>query len=609
MRYLSELEITTLKQQLCRCENWQNISVAENFSCENIHNVTFSGKVILGGNVKISNSEIANYTIKNGATIKNVNSLSVYGKSTFGNGTELSVLNEAGGREVKIFDKLSVHTAYILAMYRHRPQLIEQLNFLIDNYVSEQSSEIGTVGKNAQITNCRIIENVNIGDFAKVENVAELKNGTICEQVFVGTGVIARNFIIGKGSKVYDYALLEKCFLGESCEIGKQYSAIDSLIFCNSQLFHGEATAIFAGPYTISHHKSTLLIGCMFSFYNAGSGTNQSNHMYKLGPVHQGVLERGVKTGSDSYLMLAVKAGAFSLILGHHEQHFDTSDLPFSYILPENDKTALIPAVNFQTVGTQRDSQKWKKRDGRKDENLDFITFDLLNPYIIQKVKNGIAVLTKMSEKESTFHNYKNVRIKDVFVKKGIQIYRSAIICYLGEKLLGKLQTVGFDKEKLKPNTTIGNADWVDLSGLIAPKDLLDENLQYLENRQFASVEAVNALFSNIYDDYSHYEWNFVYHLFEETIGKTFEEIGKEDITEFLEEYKQSFLNFTNTILSDAEKEFNSASMVSFGADGDDKTKKADFENVRGSYENNSFVKEIIEKREKLLKNLDSIKF
>ena len=53
----------------------------------------------------------------------------------------------------------------------------------------------------------------------------------------------------------------------------------------------------------MTHHKSTLLIAGLFSFMNAGSGSNQSNHMYKLGPIHQGILERGAKTSSDSYIL------------------------------------------------------------------------------------------------------------------------------------------------------------------------------------------------------------------------------------------------------------------------------------------------------------------
>lgn len=80
-------------------------------------------------------------------------------------------------------------------------------------------------------------------------------------------------------------------------------------------------------------HKSSLLIAGMFSFLNAGSGSNQSNHLYKLGPIHQGIVERGSKTTSDSYILWPAKIGAFSLIMGRHVNHPDTSDLPFSYLI------------------------------------------------------------------------------------------------------------------------------------------------------------------------------------------------------------------------------------------------------------------------------------
>ena len=608
MRNLTDTEITVLQQQNCRCENWQNIFVAENFSTEYIHDVYFSGKIILETDVRICRSAIANYHIKKGAYIHNVNELAVKGKTAFGNGTEVCVLNEAGGREVKIFDKLSAHTAYMSAMYRYRPLLIEKLNHLIDKYVAEQTAEMGEVGENASITNCGIINNVKIGTGAQLENVSELRNGTICEQAFVGTGVIARHFIIGKGSKVYDYALLDKCFVGEACEVGKQYSATDTLIFCNSQLLHGEAAAVFAGPYTTSHHKSTLLIGCMFSFYNAGSGTNQSNHMYKLGPVHQGVLERGVKTGSDSYLMLEARAGAYSLILGHHEQHFDTSDLPFSYILQDTGRSVLIPAINFQTVGTWRDAQKWPKRDGRKsNENLDQIIFDLLNPWIIQKVRRGIEVLEKIQQKEAEFHVFKNIRIKNVFVSKGVRIYESIVIYYLGKKLMEKLLSVGFDKKMLKPTTTIGQHNWIDVSGFVMPQDLLDENLLNIENQKFNSIEAINAFFSNCWEDYSHYEWNFVYHLLENVIGKSFDEMQKNDMVSFIELYSKTLADTTDAIIADAEKEFNTASMVSFGADGCEDDRRLDFESVRGTCASNSFILEIIQNKETELEKINKV--
>jgi hypothetical protein len=129
------------------------------------------------------------------------------------------------------------------------------------------------------------------------------------------------------------------------------------LFFSNCQGENGEACALFAGPYTVTHHKSTLLIAGMFSFMNAGSGSNQSNHMYKLGPIHQGIVERGAKTTSDSYVLWPAKVGPYSLILGRHYKHSDTSNLPSSYLIENDNTTYIAPGVNLRSVGTIRDAK------------------------------------------------------------------------------------------------------------------------------------------------------------------------------------------------------------------------------------------------------------
>jgi hypothetical protein len=110
-------------------------------------------------------------------------------------------------------------------------------------------------------------------------------------------------FIVCSDSVVTESTIVDKCFVGQGCYLGKHYSAENSLFFANCGGYHGEACSIFAGPFTVTHHKSTLLIAGIYSFMNAGSGSNQSNHMYKLGPIHQGIMERGSKTTSDSYLL------------------------------------------------------------------------------------------------------------------------------------------------------------------------------------------------------------------------------------------------------------------------------------------------------------------
>ena len=71
---------------------------------------------------------------------------------------------------------------------------------------------------------------------------------------------LAEDFILSSGAQVADAAKLIRCFVGQACHLGHNYSASDSLFFSNCQGENGEACAIFAGPFTVTHHKSTLLI-------------------------------------------------------------------------------------------------------------------------------------------------------------------------------------------------------------------------------------------------------------------------------------------------------------------------------------------------------------
>ena len=332
-RLLTTEEIQMLESQSCAAEDWTRVVVAEGFSAGYVRNVRFSGdvrlgvfrkdfampggmrkhsgiynatlhNVVVGDDCCIENVKnyIANYEIGHDSFIENVDIILTDGVSTFGNGVEVAVLNETGGREVMIFDRLTAQTAYVMALYRHMPEMVAALRSVIGRYVENVASAVGRIGAHVTIVDAGYIKNVKVGDYAKIEGASRLKNGTINSNVHapvhVGVNVIGDDFIISSGSNVEDGVTFSRCFVGQACRLGHNYSATDSLFFGNCQGENGEACAIFAGPFTVTHHKSTLLIAGMFSFMNAGSGSNQSNHMYKLGPIHQGIMERGAKTAS-----------------------------------------------------------------------------------------------------------------------------------------------------------------------------------------------------------------------------------------------------------------------------------------------------------------------
>ena len=466
-RKLTAQEIAQLEEQGCKATDWKEIKVADAFDARFVRHSNFSGHNKLGvfrreielpGGIKVHSgiynamlhncevgddahlynihNYIANYHIGANSCIENVNAILVDGKSTFGNGVRVPVMNEGGGREIPIFNELSASLAYILTLYRHRPKMIAELERQIDAYAEAQASDHGYIGDHVRILNCGSIKNVKIGDYAELIGVSRLKNGTInsneAAPVRLGSGVKCTDFIIASGVEIGDSTLVDKCFVGQGCIFDKHYSAGESLFFSNCQGMHGEACAIFAGPYTVTHHKSTLLIAGMFSFLNAGSGSNQSNHMYKLGPIHQGVAERGAKTTSDSYLLWPSKIGAFSLVMGRHTHHADTSELPFSYLIENNSESYLVPGANLRTVGTIRDAQKWPKRDNRKDpKKLDQINFNLLSPYTVQKMWRGREILNELqalSGENTEVYGYKNCKIRNSSLRHGRELFRNSSV-------------------------------------------------------------------------------------------------------------------------------------------------------------------------------------
>lgn len=633
-RNLTADEISILKTQFCRADDWRQVWVPEFFDLDYVHHVRFSGRVelgafrkeftlpgglvkhsglrhvtlhncTLGDDVLIENVQnyIANYRIGDGCFIQHINVMLVEGRASFGNNVAVSVLNETGGREVPMYDGLSASLAYIIALYRHRPALIGRLQAMIGAYTEGISSEMGTIGCGVKIVNTGTIRNVKIGDYATIENSTRLENGSVNSKreapVYIGDSVIAQDFIVSSGAVVADAAKIIRCFIGQACHVTHNFSAHDSLLFSNCTFENGEACAIFAGPFTVSMHKSSLLIAGMYSFLNAGSGSNQSNHMYKLGPIHQGIVERGSKTTSDSYILWPARIGAFSLVMGRHHHHSDTSDLPFSYLIEKDDETYLVPGVNLRSVGTIRDAQKWPRRDKRKDPDfLDMINYNLLSPYTIQKMSRATEILRNLQAlvgETSEIYYYQNTRIKGSSLRTALELYGMAITKFLGNSLIKRLEKEAFPsieavRERLRPTEPEGAGEWLDLAGLILPKQMLDDLLEKVESGAAADLKEIEAFFRQAHRRYYDLEWTWAYQMIEAYYGLDLQALTADRIVALVRKWQESVIRLDELLYADARKEFSLTSMTGFGVDGTVKEKRKDFEGVRGDFENNPFV-------------------
>ncbi|HQQ86067.1 MAG TPA: DUF4954 family protein, partial [Candidatus Marinimicrobia bacterium] len=208
-RQLTQAEINLLEKQGCRAENWEKIIIKPDFNPANVHNVTFAGAVEIGNccgvqevkpgclkncgiydsyirnctiadNVYIANvKNLINYTIEKDVIIENVGDLIVTGETTFGNGTELEILNEGGGRILPIYDRLNAQIAYMIVVYKHDANLQKALKKLVSDYVAKRKANRGVISQGVRIYNSNIIRNVQIGEKATVSGALLLEDGTI----------------------------------------------------------------------------------------------------------------------------------------------------------------------------------------------------------------------------------------------------------------------------------------------------------------------------------------------------------------------------------------------------------------------------------------------
>ncbi|MFR9580691.1 MAG: DUF4954 family protein, partial [Rikenellaceae bacterium] len=391
-RDLTSGEIVELQRRGCIAQDWAKVKVADDFDPSQLFACRFEGEVYIGSNVTITSSTIANYVLARDVNIDTVTRIECRGLSCFGNGVKVAVVNECGGRSVSIYSKLRAHTAYLWAMWRHRGEFVKQLEAMVDNYSVEHASHLGYVGEGAQIIGAKFIREVRIEAGVVIEGASLISNATIGSGAYIGVDVKLQDFIAIENARVDTGAILTRSLVGENAIVANGFTAIDSLIFANSHLENGEAASIFAGPYTVSHHKSSLLIAGMFSFFNAGSGSNQSNHLFKSGAVHQSIHPRGCKFASGAYIMAPAIEGAYTMVKGHHSQHHDTSMFPFSYLIESHGKSTIMPGANLASYGTARDIEKWRIRDKRmlKFEN---ISFEEHNPCITEMMVGAVNTI------------------------------------------------------------------------------------------------------------------------------------------------------------------------------------------------------------------------
>ncbi|MDR0363124.1 MAG: DUF4954 family protein [Planctomycetota bacterium] len=642
-RSLGKKEIARLEANGCSSTDWGSVRVAAAFEPgDNIRDSSFSGRVVLGSfageffapsglperpgimrarlhdaavgdNALVRDAVLARTDVGEQALVDRVDRIAAIGKTAYGNGMAANVLTEHGGRSVPLWRRLSSQLAHLLCHLKGSPEAAA-LVALVEADVAGIESARSFIGARSRVERSGLLVNVRLEEGSLVLGAAGLNDchlaGRPGAPAVVGAGVAACGCVFLAGSSTIGGVRLERCLVGEGVELKRGFSAEHSLFFANCAFAQGEAASAMCGPFVDSHHKATLVLTCQTSFSTFGSMANGSNNHFKIGPLHGGVLRRGAKPGSGSYLFWPADIGAFSTVIGRHLSNLDTADFPFSLVVGEGARTTLAPGVAVFGSGVWRDERKWLARDRRGgiDKPLDLYTLSAMSPFVMQSMDRGVAKLAAAAARGGDFRTGGAVVPEGRF-DPARALYSAAALVHVGRRALEAARR----KNGGRPPTLIellavfslrddgrAGGDWRDWGGLLVSGDDAEAFFADLRDGRIASPEELDERFALLHGRYLENEWLWL-------AGRWRTERGEPDagkVARFLREVRDAVVFRLECLKKDVLKEFSTGSRYGYGLerDGD-----ADFAQSRGVAEEHAAYVEMEKETLALLDGLDSV--
>jgi hypothetical protein len=474
-----EVEILVLNHNIC--DDWAQIKVHPDFSPDRIHDTRFEGKVVLGKfppadrdsfrgmplgpgiyRCVISDSEIGHRAslvnvgwihqtiVDEGASILACGTISCGGETSFGNGIEIPVAIETGGREVLVFAETTVGMAETVARRRTNRGFQEGYLKRAAEYVSRTKGGMSIIGKWSRVMNTSCLENVCVGPDAVISGAQAIRNSTILssseEPSRVADGALVESSVIQWGSEVSSMAIVSRSLLCEHSHVERHGKVTDSIIGPNTGIGEGEVTASLVGPFVGFHHQALLIA----AFWPEGKG----NVAYgaNVGSNHTGKApDQEIWCGEGTFFGLGcnVKFPAdyshapYSIIATGVTTLPQKVEFPFSLI---NSPAELIPGISpayneirpgwvisENAYAIRRNETKFKKRNKARREE---IVFEVLRPEVVDWMMEARRRLLGVEPDTRNVYTEKEISglgknfLTEPARKEGIEIYTFNIGLY-----------------------------------------------------------------------------------------------------------------------------------------------------------------------------------
>ena len=489
VRKLSDEEIKRLGAQGNVSDDWGSILVAADFTPAGIFHNTFHGACCLGTfdgapagsgapfglpagiyRSTIINSEIgngcvmhdagivANCVVREGAVLLNNGSISASGACAFGNGVEIAVGNETGGREIASYAEITIPVAEAVAKNRSDGELLNEYREFIARYVEKCTAPSGYIGKNAVIRNSLTIEDSYIGDGVVVIGAALVRNSTLLatpeEKTEVSHGAYVTDSCLQWGSEVTSMAIVDKSVLCEHSHVERHGKVTMSIIGPNTGVAEGEVTSCLLGPFVGFHHQSMLIAGIWPEGKgNVAYGANiGSNHTSKS-PDQEIWCGEGMFFGLGTNIKFPsdFTNAPYSIIATGVDTLPQKLEFPFSLInKPAAQAPGISPSFNeifpgwvlsHNIYSVRRNEGKYRKRNKARRTAFAFAVF---RPEIIDMMISARDMLKRVDHRKELYTADdipgigKNV-LTEQSRKKGIEAYELYIEYYALTRLFDRV--------------------------------------------------------------------------------------------------------------------------------------------------------------------------
>lgn len=482
-------EISALEKQGNRCQDWSHIRVVHDFIPDRITNCLFSGNCVIGRidgteieiepgvalrsclhNSTIISSEIGNGCLVSsasvisralvcqGTAIINTGSIISGEDTSFGNGIEISVGIETGGREVLSFAELTLPLAITVAMERYDAEFLREYELFVRDYLDKCRLPFSVIQNNAIVKNTQQLRDCFIGQHARIDGAVLLENVTVlsCEDepAEISHGAIVRNSCVQWGGHVTTHAIVESSLLLEHSHVERHGKVTHSIIGPNSGVAEGEVTSSLVGPFVGFHHQA-LLIAALWpdGKGNVGYGANVgSNHTGKA-PDQEIICGEGLFFGlgvnikfpadySDSpYSIIATGVNALPQRVEFPFSLINTPSITYPGLSSAHNEILPGWVLTHSIYSIMRNENKFRRRNLARRTA---IVFEVFRPEIIDRMVIARNRLKSVHETKPVYvsgdiHGIGKNYLLERNRKAGIDAYEYYIEYYLLQRFCEKV--------------------------------------------------------------------------------------------------------------------------------------------------------------------------